>query len=125
MRISRFLIIVGIITSGALTCVWQNARQIELSYQLLHQEKQLAKLVDRNRILKYNILQLKSPQAIEHRLLASRIKLKYSRPIMIAQVNDNTALRITNYSKKSSFWEKARKALVGIFALRSQVEAKP
>lgn len=119
------MIIVGIITLTCLIYVWQNVSQVELSYRLLKQEKQITKLVDQNRILRYNVLQLKSPEVIEKRLLASRIKLKYVRPVMTAQLNNKAVAPATKYAKESSFWKKTRKVLTGIFALRSQVEAKP
>jgi len=125
MRIPRFLTLVGIVTLSCLVYVWQNVRQVELSYRILHKQKQITKLVDQNRILRYNVLQLKSPEAIENRLLASRIKLKYTTPVMIAQLSDKTKPALITYSQGPSFWEKTRKVLSGVFALRSQVEARP
>lgn len=125
MRISHFFLCVGIITLACLVYVWQNVCQMELSYQLLTQEKQITKLVDQNRVLRYNVLQLKSPAAIEKSLLAGKIKLKYTTPVMIAHSDTESRQLLVDYSQKPSFRERTKKALSAIFAFRSEVEARP
>ena len=126
MKISRFLICVWMMTLACLIYVWQQVKLVELNYGLLKREKQFVKLVDKNRIMKYNVSQLKSPETVEKKLLASHIKMKYTTPLMITHLDkDTNGVSTADQDKNLGFAGKTKKTLSEIFTLRSQVEAMP
>ena len=76
MKLSKCLILVIVITIAALFYVSMQLRQVEISYQIRQKELTVARLLDQNRILRYNTLALKSPANLERVLLAKNIKMQ-------------------------------------------------
>lgn len=124
MKVSKFLLLVFVVTSSAIVYVWQNIHQIELSYQILEREKVINNLIDQNCILKYNVTQLKSPLYLENKLMANKMDLRYSKPkVLVAQLEkEGYSL---NLVKNISFISKINKFVSRLFAVKREAEAKP
>ncbi|MCM8765454.1 MAG: hypothetical protein NC920_01220 [Candidatus Omnitrophica bacterium] len=125
MKVTHFLFLVFIFTSFALICVWQNIHQVELSYQILQREKIINSLNAQNRILKYNVAQLKSPSYLERKILAKQIGLKYTKPVLVISPLKEEKDNSLNFVKKLSLWQRINKLISKLFTLKSQAEAKP
>ncbi|MCM8778568.1 MAG: hypothetical protein NC898_00880 [Candidatus Omnitrophica bacterium] len=125
MKVTKFLSFVFIFTSLTLIYVWQNIHQIELSYQILEREKVIAKLQDQNRILEYNVAQLKSPAYLERKILAKHMGLKYTQPTVMISRSEKEKQNYLNYTRKFFLWQKINSLISKLFSLRSEAEAKP
>ncbi|MCM8784056.1 MAG: hypothetical protein NC818_04715 [Candidatus Omnitrophica bacterium] len=125
MKIIKFLFVIFILVASALLYVWQSIHQIELSYQILQREKIINNLVDQNRILKYNVAQLKSPSYLERKVLAKHTGLKYTKPIVIISESKKENLLSSEFTKTTFFWHKVNRLISRIFSGRSEAEAKP
>ena len=75
MKISRFLTLVVLITGISLFYVHQQIELIKFSYKIQSHQHRLDDLLDQNRILKYNVIALKTPFSLENRLRQSDIEM--------------------------------------------------
>ena len=65
MRVYRFLTATAAVTAVALVYVTQQTSLIRLSYDIKVKESAYSELLDRNKILLYNVRQLESPARLE------------------------------------------------------------
>lgn len=71
----RFFLSTIIITICALLYVHQNVEILKVGYSIDTNQKAFSYFLDRHRRLVYNLAKLKSPPALEERLLAEEIEL--------------------------------------------------
>ena len=76
MKLSKSLTCIILATILALFYVSLQVRQFEVSYSIRRQEQTLTRLLDQNKILRYNTLALKTPANLEKTLLARNIQLQ-------------------------------------------------
>lgn len=76
MKLSKCLTVVVSVTIAALFYVSVHAKQFEISYQIRQREQTVTRLLDQNKVLRYNTLSLKSPANLQNALLAKDIKLQ-------------------------------------------------
>ena len=74
MRLFRHITVIGLVTVLALVYVHQHVELVKLSYAIQHNEVRLAKLLDRNDRLGYNIQNLEDPSRLEKILQAQNIE---------------------------------------------------
>jgi len=73
MRISRFLTIVFIVTSCAVTYIHQQTQILIASYKLQQNQSTKAYLLDCNEALVYNVAEMTSPQHLQEKLVMQNI----------------------------------------------------
>lgn len=71
----RFFLSTIIITACALLYVHQNVEILKIGYSIDTNQKAFSYFLDRHRRLVYNLAKLKSPPALEEKLLAEEIEL--------------------------------------------------
>jgi hypothetical protein len=76
MRIKRVISVVIMVTIGAVLYVKQEIDIVNLGYEVGGAEKELARVVDINRILSYNLEVMKTPQRLERALEGMDVKLQ-------------------------------------------------
>ncbi|KPK41874.1 MAG: hypothetical protein AMJ78_04320 [Omnitrophica WOR_2 bacterium SM23_29] len=129
MKVHRFLTITSIITTVALLYVNQQITLIRLSYDIKEQEKTCSFLLDRNKILLYNIEHLESPHRLEEVLLANNIELEVpskERIILVSATPEKPGTsEIKKIARATGPLGKVRQAIASIFVLGSEAQARP
>lgn len=129
MKIYRFLITTTIITVIALIYVNQQVALIRLSYNIKEKEKVYSDLLDRNKILLYNVKHLESPARLEKVLLAKNMKLEVpskERVILVsAELGRTGTAEPKGIVKATSTFGRIRQAIASIFALGPEAQARP
>jgi len=74
MKVRNFALRTVLLTSIALLYVHQNYMIIESNYSIKKYERQLCRLLDRNRKLMYNVTALESPRVLEEKLKSHGVK---------------------------------------------------
>ena len=74
MSFVKHMAAVGLVTALALAYVHQHVELVKLSYTIRHNEMRLAKLLDHNEQLGYNIRNLENPSRLEKILQAQHIE---------------------------------------------------
>lgn len=75
MRLSRNIASIGLTALLALVYVHQRVELVKMSYSIQYNEKRLAKLLDRNERLGYNIDNLEDPSRLETILRGQKIDI--------------------------------------------------
>ena len=92
--------------------IYQMGLKVKENYQIY------SKLVDRNRILVYNVLNLKSPLSLERKLLAEKLELNMPRKWQVVKLEDSPE----NFTHK----DVVKKGLfANLFAVSREAEASP
>lgn len=129
MKIYNFLIIMMIITAVALTYVNQHVTLIRLSYDIKDKERAYSDLLDRNKVLLYNVKHLESPDRLERALLAKNIRLEVPPKEQVILVSSTSGKAVAGESKGIAYtaasFGRIRQAIVNIFALAPEAQAKP
>ena len=79
MRLSRYFVILFIVTSFSLLYAHQQFLLIRTNYDIKCYEKQLSHLLDHNKKLMYNVTALESPANLEAKLKTA--KINYDVPV--------------------------------------------
>jgi cell division protein FtsL len=82
--------IILILTFGCLLYVHLQIDLYKLSYEIKSNEKTVQMLVDQNRLLKYNVANLESPNSLERVMLAKNIELYYVDDVEILLMSSRT-----------------------------------
>ena len=118
MRISKFFLIIVMATAVTLGYVHQQIELLKVSYRIEVNEKNMAKLLDRNSFLLYNLIALKSPHNLEQILLAKNMNFELPTLHQLVRISQ------PQFERKLSEWERTKIALASIFALNANAEAK-
>jgi len=113
-----------VVTAVALLYVNQQTALIRLSYDIKAKEKAYSDLLDRNKILQYNVSQLESPERLEKMLLAKQMKLEIpskERVILVAAASEKNGAK--GITRTAGFFGKIRQTTASLFALGPEAQA--
>jgi len=124
MKICRFLTVTAAITAIALVYVSQQTALVHLSYDLKQREKSYSELLDRNKILLYNVRQLESPARLERALLAKNLKLEVPSRERVILVSAGPE-KPNNVKTAVGIFGKIRQITASLFTLGPEAQARP
>ena len=108
----------------ALLYVSQQTALVHLSYDIKAKDKMYSDLLDRNKILLYNVRQLESPARLERTLLAKQMKLEVpSRERVILASSGVEETGVKNITRTAGFFGKIRQTTASLFALGPEAQA--
>lgn len=122
LRSALLFLIAGTALATAKVCL-----EVELtkaSYALSRGEEAFSRILDHHRHLKYNVLSLKSPRALEKALLARNLELKAPvtvQPLVLAPALTSARAAAANKPGEA----KARGWIAGILGLNQEAVARP
>lgn len=129
MKIYRFLTTTIIITLVALIYVNQKVALIRLSYDIKEKERLHSELLDRNKILLYNVKHLESPARLEKVLLAKNLKWEIppkERVILVSATSRKIgAGESKGIARAAGPFGRIRQAIASIFVLGPEAQARP
>jgi len=128
MKVYKFLIMIVSITAVALVYVTQQTSLIRLSYDIKAKEQAYSELLDRNKILLYNVRQLESPARLEKTLLAKNVKMEVpskERFILLSSAQGYSTADNAVNAGAVGFFGRVRQTVAGLFALGPEAQAKP
>ena len=124
MSTSKFLTTTVMVTMVALLYVSQQTALVHLSYDIKAKDKMYSDLLDRNKVLLYNVRQLESPARLERTLLAKQMKLEIpsrERVILVSAGTGETGMK--NITRTAGFFGKIRQTAASLFALGPEAQA--
>lgn len=117
MTFKRIIICYCFLTLLALCYVYQQTRIVELGYEIKKKEEALSQLLDRNKILVYNVNALCSPLNLDEQVLSKRLDL--------SQVTSYRIVRLA--SAKEGMPATAQRPLIGflfnLFVPKAEAQA--
>ena len=119
MRPLKPLCILFVTTLVALAYVNLQVEQIKVGYRIKKKEEIYGRLLDQNKILRYNNLALKSPARMEKLLLARKINMEMPSRIsflVLEKKQSNTVL--------ASALDKGKSFILGFFTVKHEAYAK-
>jgi len=129
MRVYKFLIMTASVTAVALVYVTQQTSLIRLSYDIKAKEQAYSELLDRSKILLYNVRQLESPAHLEKTLLAKNIKMEVPSKERLILLSSSQDYRAEGYgvgnTGATGFFGRVRQSVASLFALGPEAQAKP
>lgn len=108
----------------ALLYVNQQTALIRLSYDIKAKDKSYSDLLDRSKILLYNVRQLESPARLEKTLLAKQMKLEVpsrERVILVSAASEKPGAK--GIIRTAGFFGKIRQTTASLFALGPEAQA--
>jgi len=124
MNAYKFLMTTVIVTMVALLYVNQQTALVRLSYDIKTKEKAYTDLLDRNKILLYNVRQLESPARLERTLLAKQMKLEVpsrDRVILVSAGPEESGTK--DITRTAGFFGRIRQTAASLFALGPEAQA--
>ena len=124
MKAYKFLMTTIIVTMVALLYVNQQTALIRLSYDIKTKDKAYSDLLDRSKILLYNVRQLESPARLEKTLLAKQMKFEVpsrERVILASAVSEEPGAK--GITRTAGFFRKVRQTTASLFALGPEAQA--
>jgi hypothetical protein len=128
MKVYRFLMITASVTAVALVYVTQQTSLIRLSYDIKAKDQAYSELLDRSKILLYNVRQLESPARLEKTLLAKNFKMEVpsrERLILLSSAQSPAAGNGIENTGVVGFFGKVRQTAASLFVLGPEAQAKP
>ena len=122
MRLPKFFTVITMITVISLFYVHQQTELIKQSYKVRSNQDKLNDLLDRNRVLEYNVVALKAPFNLEDRLAANDIKLVLPERWQVVHVAGSAMERGDEVKEKSP---SPVFAFFKFFTLSRVAQAKP
>jgi len=118
LKTHRALVFISMITFIALMYVNQQALTYQMGLNVKENYQIYSKLVDHNRILVYNVLNLKSPVSLRKRLLAKKVELNMPRKWQVVKVESSPAKLVRRDTVK-------RGLFANLFVIGREAEASP
>jgi hypothetical protein len=127
MKVCKFLVITVLITAVSLVYVAQQTSLIRLSYDIKAKEQTYSQLLDRSKILLYNVRQLESPARLEKTLLANNFKMEVpSKERLILVASSQEIAQDNGFDSGAvGFFGRVRQTVASLFALGPEAQAKP
>jgi hypothetical protein len=122
MNLKNVIICSVLTTAICLAYVRQQVEIVKLSYSLRDKEKCLSQMIDRNRILLYNNISLKSPQYLAGMLEQNQMDLSFPEPAAVAQVR---LVRKTQPQLASTTRLRWKTNLLDLFVPKAQAASNP
>ncbi|MFH1847817.1 MAG: hypothetical protein ABH825_01205 [Candidatus Omnitrophota bacterium] len=121
MRTCKCIFWILPVTVFALLYVHQQTQLVEVGYKVQADEELYTQLLDRNRVLMYNITQLKSPNILHTRLAASDKEFRVPLEWQIVKAKDTVEPQEMSLARSQE-----KTGLLGIFRFKTRVaEARP
>lgn len=124
MKVYKFLTTTMVVTAVALIYVSQQTALVRLSYEIKDREKSYSELLDRNKILLYNVRQLESPARLEQALLAKNMKLEVPSRERVILVSAGPE-KPNNVKAAVGIFGKIRQITASLFTLGPEAQARP
>lgn len=124
MSVYKFLTTTVMVTMVALLYVCQQTALVRISYDIKAKDKMYSDLLDRSKILLYNVRQLESPARLERTLLAKQMKLEIpsrERVILVSSGTGETGVK--DITRTAGFFGKMRQTAASLFALGPEAQA--
>lgn len=128
MSVYKFLSITIVLTMAALVYVTQQTSLVRLSYDIKNKEGRYSELLDRNRILLYNVKYLESPVRLEKELAAKNMKLEVpskEKIILVSASVPQSTVGVVEKERTDGVFRKIRQTTTNILALGPEAQAKP
>lgn len=122
MSLSKLLTTIMLIATISIFFVHQQTELIKQSYELRSNQNKLDDLLDRNRILEYNVIALKAPTNLESRLTAYDIKLVSPERRQVVRLANSS---IEKESKAIQNSQPQMASFLSFFTLSREAQAKP
>ncbi|MFC1624150.1 hypothetical protein ACFL28_02365 [Candidatus Omnitrophota bacterium] len=119
LKTYKALIFIFLVTFIALIYVNQQVLIYQMGLKVKENSEFYSKLIDHNRILVYNVLNLKSPVNLEQKLLAKKVKLNMPRKWQVVKL-DNSPVK---FVRKSI--EQPKGLFANLFIEGREAEASP
>ena len=118
LKAHKILVCIFTLTIIALVYVNQQALIYQMGLSVKENYQIYSKLVDHNRILGYNVLNLKSPVSLQTRLLAKKVELNMPRKWQVVKIESSpTKIVRKDAAKKGLF--------ASLFIMGREAEASP
>jgi len=118
LKTHKPVVFVFIITLVALLYVNQQALIYQIGLNVKENQQTHSKLVDRNRILVYNVLNLKSPVTLETKLLAEKVELDMPHKWQVVKLGSSPENNERKNVAKSGLF-------ASLFVIGREAEASP
>lgn len=106
MKTFKPIVVIILITLLSLLYVHTEIEIIKIGYKVKHSETKISKLLDRNRILMYNVATLRTPASLEKSLFAKKADYYMPKEVIVVKeidTNNRTLLVKSSEPKKSIF----------------------
>lgn len=123
MKVIRKVVSIGLVTLLALAYVHQHVELVKMSYVIQYNEKRVAKLIDRNERLGYNIANLEDPSRLEEILRGQKIDIAMPRKGQIVNVSQISGEAESSHSNEAIGW-KIPGRFLEFLGLRAEAQAK-
>lgn len=124
MRMFRQLTMVGFVMFLALAYVHQHVELVKLSYAIQYNEKRVAKLLDRNERLGYNVDNLENPSRLEAILQAQKIDVAMPKRAQIVTVSQPSSGQRVPESEAMGVESSSPFRVFEFLTLRAEAQAK-
>ena len=124
MRLLRRTATIGLFTVLALLYVHQHVELVKMSYAIQYNEKRLAKLLDRNERLGYNIDNLENPSRLEGILQSRKIEIAMPKRGQIVQAARSTRGHQVVREEAMAVEPRPTFNLFELLSLRAEAQAK-
>lgn len=123
MRLSKFLATVSLVAIISLLIVHQEIELVKASYKIQSNSNKLNDLLDRNKILEYNVIALKTPTNLESRLKSCDVKLVWPEREQVMKLADVKIKKENNNTFEKRLPQVA--SFFSLFTLRREAQAEP
>lgn len=124
MRLFRNIASIGLVALIALAYVHQHVELVKLSYSIQYNEKRVAKLLDRNGRLGYNIDNLEDPSRLETILRGQNIDIALPKRGQIVKASQPSGENRSSSSGETAVEWKAPFKVFEFLGLRAEAQAK-
>ena len=124
MSVYKFLTTTVLATMIALLYVSQQTALVRLSYDIRSKDKMYSDLLDRSKILLYNVRQLESPARLERTLLAKQMKFEVPSKecvILVSAASEGSGTK--GITRTAGFFGRIRQTAASLFALGPEAQA--
>ena len=118
LKTHRTILFIVALTLIALMYVNQQVLIYQMGLRVKENHQIYSRLVDRNKILVYNVLNLQSPVSLEARLLDRKVALKMPRKWQVVKLESSPAKLVHKYVAK-------RGLFANLFIIGREAEASP
>jgi hypothetical protein len=91
MRIPKIIVLNFVFVSFALLHVFLQTEITKLGYETKKNEDKCQELIDNNRVLKYNVYALESPNTLDKYVLLKDSKLKVLKPVQVEGISSQSS----------------------------------
>jgi len=121
MKTDKILAFIFLLTFVAIIYVNQQALIYQMGLQIKENQDMYSKIVDHNKILVYNVLNLRSPVKLETRLLAKEVRLDMPRKWQVFKLKNPAAKKLVSIDKNIA----NKNILANPFVIAREVKARP